>query len=193
MGGRIEIPAPIVGQRSVLRPLTARDVAPYAAAFAAEPALGDALGSETDPTEESLRDQPQRIEAGAAAGDYVELAIADPADDQLLGSVTLHSYDWRHERAEVGFWLAQEARGRGVATEAVGAAVDWTFAAQGLHRVEMVTAPGLVHEPNVIALAERLGFRREGLLRERNFERGRRLDVIMLAVLRDDWEFPPRP
>jgi RimJ/RimL family protein N-acetyltransferase len=38
------------------------------------------------------------------------------------------------------------------------------------------------------ALAKRLGFREEGVLRERNFERGRRLDTIMLAVLRPDWE-----
>lgn len=193
MGRRIEIPARIAGARSVLRPLVAGDVAAYAAAFAADPDLGDAIGSESDPDEASLSGQPERIAAGAAAGDYVELAIADPADDRLLGSVTLHSYDWRHRRAEVGFWLTREARGGGVATDAVGTAVDWAFDAHGLHRVEMLTAPGLVHEPKVLALARRLGFRREGLLRERNFERGRHLDVIMLAVLRDEWEFPPRP
>jgi len=38
----------------------------------------------------------------------------------------------------------------------------------------------------VVALAERLGFRPEGILRGRNFERGRRLDALMLAVLRDE-------
>ena len=166
----------------MLRPLAERDLAAYAAAFAAEP--------ETDPDADSLRRRPQLVAEGAAAGDFIELAIADPADDRLLGSVTLHSFSWRHQRAEVGFWLASGARGRGLATEAIGNAVDWAFAANDLHRVEMTTAPGLVHEGKVMALAERLGFRREGLLRQRNFERGRRLDVIMLAVLHPDWIWP---
>lgn len=174
----------------MLRPLAERDLAAYAAAFAAEPALGTALGSETDPDADSLRRRPQLVVEGAAAGDFIELAIADPADDRLLGSVTLHSFSWRHQRAEVGFWLASGARGRGLATEAIGNAVDWAFAANDLHRVEMTTAPGLVHEGKVMALAARLGFRREGLLRQRNFERGRRLDVIMLAVLHPDWIWP---
>jgi ribosomal-protein-alanine N-acetyltransferase len=188
----IEPPERIGGQRMVLRPLAERDLTAYAAAFAAEPALGAALGSETDPDDESLRGRPHRIAEAAASGEFVELAIAHPRDDRLLGTVTLHSFEWCNQRAEAGFWIAAEARGAGVATEALGEAIDWAFKELDLHRMEMTTAPGLPHEPKVLALAERLGFVREGVLRERNFERGRRLDVIMLAVLRADWIWPSR-
>jgi RimJ/RimL family protein N-acetyltransferase len=191
---RIELPERLAGETMVLRTLAERDLEPYAAAFAAEPALGAALGFEADPDEQSLVGRPQLIAVRAAAGAFVELAIADPGDDRLLGTITLHSLEWRHQRAEVGFWLSRESRGRGVATEALGSAVDWAFTEFELHRIEMVTAPGLPYLPKVLELAERLGFVREGLMRERNFERERRLDVIMLAVLHSEWSWPrPSP
>jgi len=190
VGGRIEIPAAIEAERIVLRPLGDRDLDAYARAFAAEPALGVATGFETDPTLDTLRGKPERIAHAAAAGEWVELAIAAPGDDRLLGSVTMHSYDWRNRHAEVGFWVVEAERGRGIATTAVGATVDWAFADQNLHRVEMTTDPGLPHAAPVTALAERLGFQREGLMRERNLERGRRLDVLWLAVIRRDWQWP---
>ena len=50
----------------------------------------------------------------------------------------------------------------------------------------MVTLPALPSFPRVLALAKRLGFRQEGVMRERNFERGVRRDTMMLARLRDD-------
>jgi RimJ/RimL family protein N-acetyltransferase len=192
VGSRIEIPASIAGGEVVLRPLAERDLDAYAAAFAAEPALGVAAGFESDPSAETLPGKPDRIAAAAAAGDWVELVIADPEDDRLLGSVTMHSYDWSHGHAEVGFWVIESERGRGVATAAVGTAVDWSFTEHDLHRFEMTTVPDLPHAPAVIALAERLGFVREGLMRERNLERGRRLDVLWLAVMRQDWRWPLR-
>ena len=185
------MPGRIPGKRVALRPLAEDDLSAYGQAFVDDPELGAALGFEHDPDEDFLRDRPARVAERAAAGDFVEFAIADPGDDRLLGVIVLHSADRRHQRVEVGFWLVAAARGRGLATEAVGLAVDWAFAALDVYRVEMFTAVALPHEPDVVALAERLGFRREGIQRGRNLERGRRLDTIMLAVLRPEWAWPP--
>lgn len=197
MGRAIEIPERLEGSRVVLRPLAERDLAPYAAAFVADPTLGPAAGSETDPDEEQLRAQLARAADLAREGALVELAIADAVDDRLLGSLVLHSFDWRHERTEVGFWLVAGERGRGVATEAVAVAValalEWAFGELGMHRVEMVTLPALPHIDAVLALADRLGFQHEGLMRERNLERDRHLDTVMLAVLRREWEARDQP
>jgi RimJ/RimL family protein N-acetyltransferase len=55
----------------------------------------------------------------------------------------------------------------------------------------MITLPALPHIAAVRALAARLGFREEGVMRERNLERGKRLDIMMLAVLREEWTFNP--
>jgi ribosomal-protein-alanine N-acetyltransferase len=183
----IELPARLVGERCVLRPLTDADVPAYARAFVDDPELGAALGAESDPDGQLLRDRPGVIAEGAAAGAFLELVIANPEDDRLLGTVTLHSFDWRHLHTEVGFWLAPAERGRGIAAEAIALCVEWAFSGLGMYRVEMTTLPQL---DRVLALAERLGFHREGVMRRRNLERGQRLDVVMLAVLQEDWPSP---
>jgi ribosomal-protein-alanine N-acetyltransferase len=178
----------MAGDRCVLRPLTDADIPAYARAFVDDAELGAAIGAETDPDEESLQGRPASVADGAAAGHFLELAITGVDDDRLLGTVTLHSFDWRHLRTEVGFWLAPAARGRGVAAEATALCIEWAFAVLGMHRIEMTTLP---ESDRVLALAERLGFRHEGVMRERNLERGRRLDIVMLAVLQAEWHSPP--
>jgi ribosomal-protein-serine acetyltransferase len=187
----IEVPASIAGKRVSLRPIEERDIPAWAAAFEVDADLGPAWGIEEDPGEDELRDRISSLAEAAAAGRAIELTIADADEDRLAGSVILHSFDWRHQHAEVGFWLLAEDRGRGLATEGVALMVDWAFRELGLHRVEMITLPALPHIDDVRALAFRLGFREEGVLRERNFERGKRYDTMMLAVLRDEWSFTP--
>lgn len=187
----VDLPPRIHGTLCDLRPLRSEDVPAWAAAFREDPDLGQAWGVEEDPDEQGLLDRVEGARERARSGGGVELAIADPVDDGLLGTVVLHSLDARHEHAEVGFWLLRAARGRGIATEGVDMAVDWAFATLGAHRVEMVTPPALPHADAVVALAERLGFRHEGVMRERNFERGTRQDTAILAVLAADWHLDP--
>ncbi len=181
----IEVPERIAGDRVLLRPLELRDVAPWVAAFVDDPELGPAWGVEEDPGEDELRDRVERAAEWPREGRGIELAIADRASGDLLGTVILHSIDWRHERGEVGFWLAAGERGRGAASEGVGLIVEWAFTELGLHRIEMITLPALPNFERVLALAKRLGFRQEGVMRERNLERGRRFDTMMLAILRE--------
>jgi RimJ/RimL family protein N-acetyltransferase len=182
----IEVPERIAGDRVLLRSLVPGDAAPWAAAMADDPDLGPAWGIEEDPDEDELRERIGRSSEWPEEGRGVELALAHRATDELLGTVVLHSIDWRHQRAEVGFWLDKGARGQGAAAEGVGLLVAWAFDDLDLHRIEMVTLPALPNFPRVMALAKRLGFRQEGVMRERNYERGVRRDTMMLARLRDD-------
>jgi RimJ/RimL family protein N-acetyltransferase len=188
MARAIQVPDRIEGRAVSLRPLAERDVPVWATAFADDPDLGPAWGIEEDPGEAELRERIGSLEVAAAEGRAVEMTIAS-RDDQLIGTVVLHSFDWRHEHAEVGFWMLSGQRGRGLGAEGVGLMVDWAFSELGLYRVEMITLPDLPHIAAVRALAARLGFREEGVMRKRNFERGRRLDTMMLAVLREEWSF----
>jgi RimJ/RimL family protein N-acetyltransferase len=77
-----------------------------------------------------------RADQEAAAGDSVGLLAVDP-DGRLLGSLSL--MDLRHEPGygEIGYWLAAEARGRGVATRAVRLLTDWGHRTLRLERVEI--------------------------------------------------------
>ena len=172
----------------MLRPLRPQDAVPYAAAFREEPELGVLLGVEQDPDEQWVIERAghdnERLRTGRAA----ELAVADPATDALWGSITLHSFAWEHRRCEIGFWLRAAVRGRGVGTAAVGAALEWAFGGLGLLRVELTTTPDNLA---VAAMARRMGFSQEGVLRARNVERGRRVDIVWFGLLREEWRAGP--
>jgi RimJ/RimL family protein N-acetyltransferase len=139
------------------------------------------VGAETDPTvdEVALQSADRHGPEGIPA-----LAIADAATREFLGGIGLYRIDRRHRRAEVGFWLTPAARGRGIAKRAVTLITTWTFEELGFDRVELTTTPD---NAPTRALALKLGFTEEGTMRRRNLERGRRVDVVMFAVLRDEW------
>jgi [ribosomal protein S5]-alanine N-acetyltransferase len=164
-----------------LRPLRLDDAGPYAAAFESDPHLGRLLGVEHDPDVASVRARAEQAAARAHDGNEVELAIDA---DGFAGAATLHAFDWRHRRGEVGFWLAPDARGRGLATRAVRLLIGWAFGALGLLRLEMTTTPD---NAGAAAVAVRLGFVREGVLRRRNVERGRRVDLVWFGLLEEEW------
>ncbi|MGK5444886.1 GNAT family N-acetyltransferase [Micromonospora sp. URMC 105] len=116
--------------------------------------------------------------AGGAA-----YAIADPATDRLLGSIGLSQPVPARGQAEIGYWVAPWARGRGVATAATSALARHAFAA-GTARLELLT-----HEENAASMrvAIAAGFRYEGVRRAANPTRGGgRHDLWAWVRLADD-------
>lgn len=94
--------------------------------------------------------------AGGAA-----YAIADPATDRLIGGIGLSEPRRTKARAEIGYWVAPQVRGRGVATAAVKALSAWA-AGHDIYRLDLYTALENVASQRVAIAA---GFRREGVLR----------------------------
>jgi RimJ/RimL family protein N-acetyltransferase len=139
-----------------------------------------AIGADEDPTEIGVRRFVARQPGLRARGEFLGLAVTDASKRPFLGHVMLHTVAWRHKRAELGYWLVPAARGRGVGRAAVSLLVEWAFSALELERLEITTTP---ENTGAQALAEALGFRREGVMIARNLERGRRVDVVMLARL----------
>jgi ribosomal-protein-alanine N-acetyltransferase len=164
-----------------LRGLRGRDAAAFAAAFREDPRLGVLVGAEHDPTEGSARRFIASLPRLRARGEYLCLAVSDGRRGPFLGLVMMHSFAWAHRRAELGYWLVKSARGRGVGRAAVSLLADWAFAELPLDRLEITTTPD---NAAALGLARALGFEREGVLRARNWERGRPVDVVMLARLR---------
>lgn len=110
-------------------------------------------------------------------------AIVEAPDGALLGSVALLRIAWEHRRAEVGYWLAAGARGRGHATRAVALICDWGFATLAFERVDLLAAVGNRASQLV---AERAGFTSEAVLR--SYARGNheRLDMVCYGRLVSD-------
>ena len=81
----------------------------------------------------------------------------------------------------VGYWCAREARGRGVTPRALRLVCRFGFDKLGLGRLELITDPDNVASQRV---AEKVGFRREGILRSHLLHRdGRRRDSVMYSLL----------
>jgi [ribosomal protein S5]-alanine N-acetyltransferase len=90
-------------------------------------------------------------------------AVADAATDRCLGMVNYHDGHIRNKRVAIGYIVDPVRQRQGIGVEAVSAMLKFCFGELGLHR-----AQAFIHPDNAPsrALAEKLGFRFEGLLRE---------------------------
>lgn len=101
-------------------------------------------------------------------------------DDELIGLVTLFSVNRVQRRAEVGYQLHPTRWGQGYAQEALRAAVSYGIDALDLARIEADIDP---RNESSCRLVERLGFQREGLLRERWHVNGEVTDTAFYGLL----------
>ena len=107
----------------------------------------------------------------------------DP-DDRMLGHLSLFNFSEQSGRADIGYVLAREHWGQGFMREALTAAVDYAFGSMGLRRLEADTDPR--NAASVRAL-ERLGFAREGLMRERWQVGDEISDTLFMGLLAREW------
>ena len=132
----------------------------------------------------AAREYLQGIQGGLADRTFFQWAVADRETDAMVGTCTLGSWDRSNRHADIGFILAREHWGRGLATEAVRRVLAFGFGPMNLHRVEAD-----VHPDNdaSLALLHKVGFQQEGYFRERwcTFEEWE--DSVMLGLLVTDF------
>jgi len=116
----------------------------------------------------------------------VRWAIVSRADGQLIGTCGFWRLIAEHSRAEIGYELASEWWGRGVMTEAVGAALTFGFTRMGLHSVEAHIDPDNTGSRRVL---EKLGFVQEGYFRENYYDpvEARFTDTAVFSLLSATW------
>ena len=122
--------------------------------------------------------------AAFAAREAIRFALVPREGGAMIGSCTLFAIDAQNRRAEMGYILAREAWGKGLMHEALTALLDWGFGPLGLHRVEADVDPRNVAS---VKSLERLGFAREGFLRQRWQVAGEISDSVFLGLLAPEW------
>ncbi len=122
------------------------------------------------------------VEAGEE-GTLLEWHIV--AGDRLCGAVRINHIELDNRKASVGYYLGQQHQGKGLATSALRAVLQFAFQRLGFNRIELKCASENVASQRV---AERLGFRWEGLLRQAELVDGVFLDHFVYGLLRDDFE-----
>ncbi len=128
-----------------------------------------------------------KVVADAAEGKVAVFGLVLEKSAQLIGAIGLSSIDADHRCAEMGFWVGVDWWGQGYATEAARAMVGYGFERLGLNRIY---AHHMTKNPASGRVLEKIGMKREGLLRQAvckwdNFE-----DVVLHAILRQDWASP---
>jgi RimJ/RimL family protein N-acetyltransferase len=119
-----------------------------------------------------------------SSGSHASWAVVDADTGAFLGSVSVHSIDEHQADAEIGYWTAPAARGRGVAAVAVDAACRWVFRTLPVERVELCHA---VENRASGRVAEKAGFTFEGHLRRSyRYGDGVKHDELLWARLSDD-------
>ncbi|MFE4264343.1 GNAT family N-acetyltransferase [Streptomyces sp. NPDC056883] len=102
----------------------------------------------------------------------------------LVGGVLFPAFDAASGNCEIGCWLEPAAAGRGLVTKACRVLIDYAFGERGMHRIEWHAASG---NKKSLAVAERLGMTREGVMRQNYSHRGVRQDTEVWAILADEW------
>lgn len=105
-------------------------------------------------------------------------------DDQFIGMVNYHARQPWNRRLALGWITILRFQGKGYMQEAVSAVLTHCFTTLDTHRIEAEIEPENVRSAR---LAQRLGFQREGLLRDRLFVANQPRNVQMYALLRSEW------
>lgn len=105
---------------------------------------------------------------------------------QLVGGIGYHPINWIQRKVEIGYWLSEDAQGKGIMTRACKTMITYAFEVFDLHRVEIHCATE--NKPSR-AIPERLGFKQEGILREDGWLYDHYVDHIIYSMLEQEWEY----
>ena len=109
---------------------------------------------------------------------------------KIAGIAGFHVIDWNSRSVSIGYWIDEKAEGKGLITTAVKALVGYAFTGLELNRVEIRCATGNIKSQRI---PERLGFQRDGVLRQVECLYGRYVDHVVFSMLRPEYRRPPSP
>jgi RimJ/RimL family protein N-acetyltransferase len=138
----------------------------------------NAYGGRLEPTAAAVAAYIDRVAGRLASGDALILAATGREDGGFLGSTMLFCFE-APAPAEIGYWLAPWARGRGLAVATIAITLRWGFEELGLTRIQGLTAPS--NDASQRAM-ERAGMRREGLVEDYEHPQVGREDVVIYAA-----------
>jgi RimJ/RimL family protein N-acetyltransferase len=136
------------------------------------------------------QERVEMILAQRAANDAYVWAIAEAGSDRLIGSIAVFSIQPAQARAEIGYSLHADWQGRGLAQESLRLVLSWLLGEAGFVRIEADVDPR--NAPSC-RLLQRLGFVREGVLRQRWRVAGEVSDTALYGLLKPEFVAAPAP
>lgn len=106
-------------------------------------------------------------------------------EGELAGVIGLHRINWANRRTGIGYWLAEGYQGRGLVTRACRVVLDYIFYDLGLNRAEIHCGADNIKSQ---AIPERLGFTREGMVRQAEWVNDHFVDHVAFGLLASEWD-----
>jgi RimJ/RimL family protein N-acetyltransferase len=135
----------------------------------------------------ATRAQQDRYIERATAADSADKAFAiETLDGTLVGDCGLRKIDWKSRKAEFFITIGEKQFwDKGFGADTLKLIVRLAFDKMNLNRVWLTV---LVDNPRAVRCYEKCGFAREGLLGQESFVDGKYRDVLIMAILREDYE-----
>jgi ribosomal-protein-serine acetyltransferase len=117
--------------------------------------------------------------------DQKSMALGIFRNEKLIGGMGMHQWDHRLKKAQIGYWLTREEEGKGILSRCAATMLHYLFDQLQLNKVELHHLPGNVRSA---AVARRLNFTVEGILRDSFLMNGKLNDLIVNGLLRREWQ-----
>jgi len=130
----------------------------------------------------------QRCSEGSAAGTAFHYALI--SGGEIVGMVSFNSIEKLNRCATMGYWLGEPQTGRGLMTAAVKALIDEGFQQLKLNRIQARVA---TDNHRSQAVCDRVGLKKEGVLRQSEWFCDHFLDMTVNSILITEWKEKPLP
>jgi ribosomal-protein-serine acetyltransferase len=104
--------------------------------------------------------------------------------DDIAGRIGIHYIQQQNKTGAIGYWLGKEFEGKGIVTKSCKAVLDHCFTVLQLNRVELKCGTANLKSA---AIADRMHFTQEGVLRQAERVNGKFIDLSLYAILKDEW------
>lgn len=116
---------------------------------------------------------------------WFQFVIIENQSQEIIGDLGIHFIDAENKQCELGCTIRKESHGKGFATEAMKASIDYLFSVLNKHRMMASVDPENIAS---IKLLERLGFRKEAHHKESLLINDVWVDDVIYAILNREWK-----
>ena len=106
-------------------------------------------------------------------------------NNAVAGRIGIHHINQHNKIGAIGYWLGESYAGKGIITRSCKAIIKYGFEILNLNRIEIKCGAGNYKSK---AIAERLSFKEEGILRQAELVNDKYIDLYLFSLLKEEWE-----
>lgn len=174
----------LIGQKTILRPIAPTDI-PLLITWSNNPKTREYLGRRFPLTELAEKTWIEKVSILSKNPSDIVLIVEEKANQQAIGIMGLHNINWVDRNAKTGTIIGVEYQGKGIATDAKMALLEYAFESLGMHKIISHAYSGNIKS---IKYSKRCGYEVEAVHKEEIFHAGKWEDKITLACFYEGWK-----